>query len=337
MSKRRQSTIGIRDVARAAGVSVATTSRVLSKSDYPVAVDTRMRVERAASELGFVANAMARGLARARSDSIGVIVPVTNAYYDGMITGIEAAASEHGLTMLLGLTQADEDRREALVTEFLERRVDGILVCAAAYDRHSGRPPGQMPVPVVLVGQQPNAGYPMVRSDNVAAGRAAAEHLYALGHRHFAYLTPHRDWYDFRDRHAGIVHFLEQAGEPVTLELMDGLMGETGAYDRVRQACAEGLRATAIIASTDRHALGALAALADAGISVPEEMAVMGFDNYFTSAYLRPSLTSVSMPADAMGRTGVDYLRAMISGEKVPPDTELAATLIVRQSTIRSN
>ncbi|UYN99144.1 MAG: LacI family DNA-binding transcriptional regulator [Devosia sp.] len=333
MSRRRQRTIGIREVAQGAMVSVATASRVLSKSDYPVAEETRLRVERVARDLGFVPNAMARGLARARSDSIGVIVPVTNAYYDNMITGIETAARDRGLTMLLGLTQADEARREALVTQFLERRVDGIVVCAASHDQRLGRLPAQMPVPMVLVGQQPNAGYPMVRSDNVQAGVAAARHLYERGHRRFAYMTPQADWYDFNDRYKGLKAYLDAAGEPVSIALMDGVAGETGAYERIRSACASGLDATAIIASTDRHAIGTLAALADAGVSVPDEVAVMGFDNYLTSAYLRPSLTSVSMPAAEMGRLGVEHLWSMLNGGDVPEDTELQARLIVRQST----
>lgn len=92
---------------------MATASRVLSKAEYPVAADTRQRVLDAAATLGFVPNAMARGLARSRSDSVGVVMPWTNAYYAAMMSGIEAAARAHGLTMLLGLTNGDEGRREA--------------------------------------------------------------------------------------------------------------------------------------------------------------------------------------------------------------------------------
>jgi DNA-binding LacI/PurR family transcriptional regulator len=333
MPPRRTKKISIRDVARAAGVSVATASRVLSKTDYPVAAGTYQQVVDAASALGFVPNAMARGLARSRSDSVGVIMPAPNPYYAAMMSGIEAAAHAQGLTMLLGLTNGDEGRREAYVTTFLERRVDGILICAAAHDRRSGRPPEEMPVPVVLIGQQPNAGYSIIRTDNVAAGHTAARHLWSLGHRRYAYITPDDAWYDFRDRRLGMMSFLESTGEPFSVELLDEIRDETDAYRRISDACRKEFDATAIVASTDRHALGALAALVDAGVRIPEDKAVMGFDNYITSNFLRPSLTSISMPAMEMGRLGIEYLRQKIDGAAVPQDTVLRATLVARQST----
>ncbi|UVK41150.1 LacI family transcriptional regulator [Mesorhizobium sp. AR10] len=333
MPPRRTKEISIRDVARAAGVSVATASRAMSKTDYPVAAGTRQQVIDAARALGFVPNAMARGLARSRSDSVGVVIPSANAYYAAMMSGIEAATHAQGLTMLLGLTNGDEGRREAYITAFLERRVDGILVCAAAHDQRPSRPPEEMPVPVVLIGQQPNAGYSIIRTDNVAAGHTAARHLWSLGHRRYAYITPDDAWYDFRDRRLGMMGFLESTGEPFSVELLDEIRGETDAYRRVSDACRNGFDATAIVASTDRHALGALAALADAGVRVPEDKAVMGFDNYITSSFLRPSLTSMSMPAMEMGRLGIEYLRQKINGSAVPQDTVLQAALVARQST----
>ncbi|MDE1993240.1 MAG: substrate-binding domain-containing protein, partial [Rhizobiaceae bacterium] len=268
-----------------------------------------------------------------RSDSIGVIIPSANPYYASMMSGIEAAARAHGLTMLLGLTNGDEGRREDYVTTFLERRVDGILVCAAAHDLTVGRRPEDMPVPVVLIGQQPNAGYPIIRTDNVAAGHLAAHHLWSLGHRKFAYITPNDAWYDFLDRRIGMMHFLESTGDHFSVKVLDGVQGETDAYQRVKDACQDGLEATAILASTDRHALAALAALSDAGVRVPEDKAVMGFDNYMTSSFLRPSLTSMSMPATEMGRLGIEYIRQKIDGAGVPDDTVLQAMLVARQST----
>lgn len=333
MPPRSTNETSIRDVARAAGVSVATASRVLSKADYPVAAGTRQQVLDAASALGFVPNAMARGLARSRSDSVGVVIPSPNPYYAAMMSGIEGAARAHGLTMLLGLTNGDESRREAHVAAFLERRVDGILICAAAHDQRRGRPLEEMPVPVVLIGQQPNAGHAIIRTDNVAAGHAAAHHLWSLGHRRYAYITPDDAWYDFRDRRLGMTAFLETTSEPFSVELLDGVHGESEAYRRVADACRNGFEATAIVASTDRHALGALAALADANVRVPEDKAVMGFDNYITSSFLRPSLTSMSMPAMEMGRLGIEYLRQKINGVAVPEDTVLQAALVARQST----
>lgn len=336
MSRKTSSVPGVRDVAKLAGVSVATASRVIAKTDYPVAAATRQRVIEAASALGFVRNAMARGLSRSKSESVGVIVPALHAYYAAMIEGIDEAATARGLTILLGLSRGDEAKREHLVTEFLERRADGLLICAGADDHRPGRTLDQMPVPTVLIGQQPNPGFPIVVTDNVAAGYDVARHLWSLGHRSYAFLAPNSGWHDFRDRQHGVTAFLEGTGEDYKLEVLEEIYGEADAFSRVSEVLQHGLAATAIIASTDRHALGALAALADMGRPVPESVAVVGFDNYLTSQFLRPALTSMHMPANEMGRLGLEILAAAIAGQPVPSLSELRATLVQRGSSVAS-
>ena len=324
----------IRDVARAAGVSVATASRVMAKADYPVAAPTRERVMLAARELGFVPNALARGLALARTDNIGVVVPVlSNPYYAAMVEAIDAAARERGLTMLLGLTGGDERRREAIIDDLLARKVDGLIVCAGAQDRRRGRTPVALGVPAVLIGQQANAGFPIIRTDNRKAGFDAARYLWGLGHRDFVYLTSHKSWHDFHDRGQGMLAFLAGTGEAFTAQIFDGLLGEADSYRRVREACASGLPATALLASTDRHALGALAALSDARRKVPRQISVMGFDDYITSGFVRPALTTMQMPAAEMGQLAVATIRDVLDGKAVQQKTLLEAKLVERGST----
>jgi DNA-binding LacI/PurR family transcriptional regulator len=326
----------IRDVARAAGVSVATASRVMAGTNYPVAEATRAKVLEAARSLGFVPNALARSLSRARSDSIGVVAPVLiNPYYAAMIEGIDRAAQTHGLSMLLSLTAGDEARRETAITELLARRVDGIIICAGADDHMSGRSAEAMGVPAVLIGQQPNGGFPLITTDNRQAGREATEYLWNLGHRRFAYLTSHQSWHDFHDRALGMFDYLETRSETYQAEVFDGIITEADAYRSIQTAYASGLEATAVLASTDRHALGALAALADAGYRVPDDVAVMGFDDYVSSAYVRPSLTTMQMPAETMGRMAVATLRGMLDGSDDVQDIVLQAKLIERGSTVR--
>ena len=334
MSRASTGTPSIRDVARAAEVSVATASRVLAKTDYPVAAKTRARVIAAANELGFVPNALARGLSRSRSDSIGVVVPMLmTPYYAAMVEGIDEAAKAHGLTMLLSLTGSDETRREAVIDEFLARRVDGILVCAGAPDHVPGRTPDALGVPTVLIGQQANPGFPIIRTDNRRAGFEAADYLWRLGHRRFLYLTSHDTWHDFHDRGQGMLDFLKTTGAPHEAEIVDGLYGEADTYRYMEQAIDRGIGATALIGSTDRHALGALAALSDAGRKVPDDVSVMGFDDYITSTFVRPALTTMRMPSAEMGRLGVIRLGEMLAGGDVPPETVLAAEKIERGST----
>jgi DNA-binding LacI/PurR family transcriptional regulator len=325
---------GIRDVAKAAGVSVATASRVMAKADYPVAAQTRQRVLDAAQRLSFVPNALARGLVRSKTDTIGVIVPgIINPYYAAMVEAVDRAARGQGLTTLLGLTGGNEERREEIIDELVSRRVDGLIVCAGADDHRPGRAPGALSVPMVLIGEQPNPGFSVIRTDNHQAGFEAARHLWSLGHRRFVYLTSLASWHDFHQRGQGMLAFLENAGEGHAVEIHEGLFGEVDAYRHVSDMCASGLTATAILASTDRHALGALAALADTGIKVPDQVSVMGFDDYVTSGFIRPALTTMQMPAPEMGRLAVEVLAGHIHEQRPSETMRLHASLIERSST----
>ena len=326
----------IRDVARAAGVSVATASRVMAKANYPVAEATRERVESAARALAFVPNALARGLARARTDTIGVIVPgITNPYYATMVEAIDRTARDHGLTTLLGLTGGDEAQRETSIDDMVGRRVDGLVICAGAQDHIAGRTPDELGIPAVLIGEQANTGFPIVRTDNHRAGYEAAKYLWSQGHRSFLYLTSHTSWHDFEERGKGVNAFLKESGAPKA-QIFDGLFGERDAYKQMRRACADGLAATAVIPSTDSHALGALAALADAGISVPRQVSVIGFDDYVTSEYIRPALTTMRMPAAEMGVIAVGMLSDRLAGRPVLETTLLTATLVERTSAAKA-
>lgn len=325
---------GIRDVARAAGVSVATASRVMAKADYPVAADTRQRVLDAARRLSFVPNALARGLVRSKTDTIGVVVPgIINPYYAAMVEAIDRAARGQGLTTLLGLTGGNEERREEIIDELVSRRVDGLIVCAGADDHRPGRAPEALSVPMVLIGEQPNPGFSIVQTDNHQAGFEAAQHLWSLGHRTFVYLTSLPSWHDFHERGQGMLAFLESVGEHHAAEIHEGLFGEVDAYRHVRDMCASGLTATAILASTDRHALGALAALADAAIKVPDQVSVMGFDDYITSGFIRPALTTMQMPAAEMGRVAVAVLTSHLGEQRPGEAMRLDASLVERTST----
>lgn len=326
----------IRDVAHAAGVSVATVSRVMAKTDYPVASATRARVIEAARNLGFVPNALARGLSLSRTDSIGVVAPIlSNPYYAAMVEGIDEVAHDFGLTMLLGLTGGDESRREIIIDEFLSRRVDGLLICAGASDQTLGRKAEVMGIPTVLIGQQPNAGFPIITTDNRRAGFDATDYLWGLGHRKFAFLTSRDSWHDFHERGQGMFDCLHDKDERFEAQVFEGLYNEADAYCCVRDIYSNGSAVTALLASTDRHAMGALAALSDETRKVPDNVSVMGFDDYVTSNFIRPSLTTMHIPSAEMGRISVSKLTNMLKKKDVRHETVLTASLIKRHSTGR--
>ena len=321
-------------MAKAAGVSVATVSRVISKADYPVAEATRQRVRDAARHLGFMPNALARGLARSRTDTIGIVVPgITNPYYAAMVETIDRSVREIGLRTLLGLTSGNEERREEIIDDLVSRRVDGLIICAGADDNRTGRPPHQLGIPAILVGEQANAGHAIIKTDNFGAGYNAIQFLWSLGHRTFLYLTSLESWHDFHQRGQGMRAFLRSRTEPYEFCIEDGLFGEADTYRRMSEICKTGLGATAVLASTDRHALGTLAALEDAHHAVPAAVSVMGFDDYVTSGFIRPALTTMRMPVESMGQTAVLLLRDSLEGRGVREQTLFQAELIERKST----
>lgn len=326
--------IGIRDVARHAGFSVATVSRVLADGGYPVARDTRERVLAAVAELGFVPNLLARTFATSRTDTIGVAMPVLNAYYAKMLAGIEKEATDNGLSVLLSLVGDDHARREKAIDQFLARQLDGMVICSGAGDSKLDRGPERISMPTVVVGQQPEAGFATVTVDNRKASYLATDHLIARGHRDIILLTSKSEWFDFHDRRAGFEARIREQGAGWTGTVIEGAFDERDAYEAVRGITAQRSAATAILAATDRQALGALAALADLGIDVPSKMAVVGFDNLPTSEFIRPALTSVDMPADEMGREAVSMI---VGSHRIEPialvSRTFEPTLVVRHSS----
>ncbi|ODT84125.1 MAG: hypothetical protein ABS76_01065 [Pelagibacterium sp. SCN 64-44] len=326
--------IGVREVASHARVSVATVSRVLADSGYPVAKATRERVLASVAQLGFVPDLVAKTFATSRTNTIGVAVPVLNTYYAKMLMGIESEATRNGLSILLSIVGNDHDRREAAIDQFLGRRLDGMVVCSGAGDGAMDRGPDIIGIPTVVIGQQPDAGFVSVTVDNHAAGYLATGHLIERGHREIIMLTGNSGWFDFRDRRAGFEARLREQGQDYTGRVIEGAFNEADAYRIVRHLMEEGTSATAILAATDRQALGALAALTDLEVAMPERMAVVGFDNLPTSEFLRPSLTSVDMPADRMGALAIRMIRDFIGPDEIRLVSQiLEPRLVVRKSS----
>jgi DNA-binding LacI/PurR family transcriptional regulator len=325
--------IGIRDVAKAAGVSVATVSRVLAKADYPVSEDARQRVLSTAEALGYVPNLLAKTFATSRTDTIGVAMPMLNAYYAKMLAGIEGEATKAGLSILLTIVGTSDERREKAIDQFLARQLDGMIICSGAKDGPLRRTPTQLGIPAVIIGQQPSKGYVTVTVDNRRASYEATDHLVSRGNRHIIFLTSNSEWPDFRDRLEGFQERLAE-GEGASAHVIEGVFDEAQAYRAVSKLVRDKTDATAILAATDRQALGAMAALSDAGVRVPNDMAVVGFDNYHTSEFVRPSLTSVDMPADAMGAKAVELVcMANASGVDKMVSVVLEPRLFIRQSS----
>lgn len=329
--------VGIRDVAREAGVSVATVSRVLSAGGYPVSEETRRKVLASAKRLNFVPNDLARGLSQDRTNTIGVIVPnLANLYYARLLLGVEEAAAKHGISIIFCNTNHDVSKRESDIRLLLQKRVDGILICGSGTDYHSGMGPlVNTGAPFVVLGRQDSLQHPAVHADNLRAGYVATRHLIEQGHRRIAFFTGPERWREGSDRVAGYKACLEEnslAMDPTLLLTCD--FQELDAYNRMFNLDRSSVSFTACLAGNDRIALGIMAAATDLGYVIPDSLAVVGFDNIATSRYMRPSLTTMDMPAHRMGAEGMRLLLRVIAGETVPSRTVFDAELLIRQSSV---
>ena len=321
------------DVARLAGVSHQTVSRVLN--NHPsVRQETRERVLRAVHQLNYRPNALARGLAARRSKVIGVVSFDTILYGPAAtLLGIERAARAAGYGInIVTLERLDRSGVATAIDALSEQSVAGVVLIApmvsAAVAMH-GLPTG---VPAVLVEPGGGSELPSVSVDQVAGARLAVEHLLALGHETVVHITGPRDWLEARDRLDGWRLALETAGRRVP-PVITGDWSPRAGYE-IGQSLAERRDATAIFCANDHQALGLLRALHQRRVRVPEDVSVVGFDDIPEAEYFTPPLTTVRQDFDEVGRRCVaallDLLDGSAEGSNLSP---VEPTLVVRASS----
>lgn len=333
---RTRAAVSIKDVAAAAGVSTATVSRVLSPAnpDTPIRPSTRERVEHAIAELGYRPNDLARALLQQRSSAIGLVLPdIANPYYPPLVRAVEDVASRHGYRVVLCNTDRQQEKAAAYLEVLVKTRVDGIVIAGGG----TALPPESLVLrtyqtKIVTVGRH-ESDHPSVRVDNRAAQRSATEHLTGLGHRRIGYVGGPLDSRTAQDRLEGHADALRDAGIPADGELVAHAgFDEAGGYQAARGLLRLDERPTALVCANDRAAFGAYAALVDAGLSIPGDMSVIGFDDVPMASYVRPTLTTVSVPTYDLGAHATDILLAAIDGQERPAPVILPTTLRIRAS-----
>lgn len=319
------------DVARLAGVSHQTVSRVLNDSPH-VRPDTRARVRAAMDELGYRPNLTARSLATQRSGLIGVLA--TGLPHSGpsrILTGIETAARAAGYTALVAIVDDASDDVDAVLAGFASRRVDGIAVIAPHPWLVESAAALAGNTPMLLVTGDPGAGgLPSVGVDQVLGARLAVEHLIGRGLTDIAHVSGPRSWVDATLRIEGWRDALAAAGLRVGV-LHEGDWSAERAF-AIGTRLASGPLPEAIFCANDLTALGIIAALRGAGVSVPGEVSVVGFDDIPGAAFLDPPLTTVRQPLAEAGAHCVDALLAAMAGAP-GARTTLSPELVVRAST----
>lgn len=335
----------ITQVARLAGVSIATASRVVSEADYPVSAGTRERVLTAARELDYVPNALARGLLKSQIPVVGVIVhDITDPYFAEVVRGVEDAAESGGYLVITCSSERVGAREASYVRLLRSMRAAGVIFAGSGMDdpasveelpRHVAalRASG-----AAVVHLSPHSqGAPEISVDNQAGIASMVAALVGLGHRRIVFMAGPASLYVARERLLGYRRGLAEAGIPVDEKLIvdTGFSAEAGAraIDDVFAAQLEaGTDFTAILCANDLLALGALQRLHEHGIDVPGDVSVAGFDDIPVAAMTAPSLSTVRLPLREMGRRGFDVAIRSLTGEQIQPQL-LPTEVVMRDST----
>ena len=327
--------VTIRDVAREAGVSVATVSRVLNDSG-PVSEITRHRIREVATRMRYVPDSAARSLITRRSTTVGVLLPdLHGEFFSEVIRGIDQTAQRSGYHLLVSGSHNDKGEIEAALRA-MRGRVDGLVIMSPDIDSAAlvANLPASSPV-VLLNCFVDGDGFDSLTIDNFGGASAMVHHLIAGGHRRIAFIKGAERNYDAAERLRGYRAALSEAGIEweEALEL-HGDFTESGGHAAGHRIASFRQRPTAVFAANDSMAIGALAALREAGVRVPDDMAVAGFDDIPIARYMSPPLTSVRVPISEMGERAVHMLLHAIDGKNLHARKQetLPTTLVIRAS-----
>jgi DNA-binding LacI/PurR family transcriptional regulator len=303
-------TATIGDVARRAGVSTATVSRVLAGLGGARPA-TRERVLDAARELGYRPSGVARSLKLRTTQTLGLIITdIENPFFPQLVRAVEDVAREHGFALLLCNAAEDPDRESAYLDLLVDRRVDGVVIAVSGLGARHREWLAEPPLPVVLVNTvAPGLPHPSITSDNVDGGRQAAAHLLDLGHRRLGVLTAGARNAAAPDRVAGVRRAVEAHGlDPASIAVVVGepdVGGGEAALCRLLDVAPE---TTGVLAYNDLMAIGAMRAIRASGRTVPGDISVVGFDDVAIAAYTDPPLTTIAQGIAELGRLAVERL-----------------------------
>ncbi|MCL6610231.1 MAG: LacI family transcriptional regulator [Peptococcaceae bacterium] len=328
----------IKDVADLAGVNPSTVSRVLNNAGLAVKEETRQRIMEAVRILNYKPNAVARSLRTRFTQLLGMVIPdISNPFFSILFKGAEAAASEKGFNIILGNTDDQKAREEALIQELRDRQVDGLILATAQVDGALENMSLEG-YPYVFVNRRPRetAGRYVV-ADNIKGAKLAIDHLVALGHTRIAHISGPLYTDVGLARLEGYRLALKDHGLPFSFEnVVESEHNEEAGYWSALELFRKSPEVTAIFAANDPIAIGVMTAVYERGLEIPGDISLVGYNDLPVVSKLRPPLTSVRLPLFEMGYKAAEMLIKIISGEPLEQDgIVLEPRLMVRESTAR--
>jgi LacI family transcriptional regulator len=330
-------TATVREVAKRAGVSAMTVSRVIN-GRAGVRPATRSRVEQAIADLDFLPNRVARGLTSSKTGAIGLIVPdLVNPFFTVVLRGAEMVARRAGYRVLLCNTESDLALERSYIEDMVSHRVEGLIIAPVNdSSRLNLSPLIRRRLPFVLIDRAvPGIDSDLVQADSAAGARRLMQHLVAIGHRRIALIIGSDDVSTTRERARGYRQGLGDADIPFDADLVvKATVDRIGGYRAMQQILRLERRPTAVFAVNNMTAMGAMQAIREAGLSVPQHVALVCFDDVEHLAVLSPFMTVIDQPAETFGTLAVQMLLERVSGDadERPRLVVLQTRLIVRQS-----
>src|SRR6185312_320624 len=327
----------LKDISLEAGVDIATVSRALN-GNYGVHKATRERVLAVAKSLNYRANLLARGLAMGRSHTLGLLVPdVGNPFVTELFRGAEDAAYSAGYHLLLCNSYLDPAREVQYIRSLLDKRVEGILMHSVdALSKTEVKELANSNVPVVLLCRPPNAySFSGVSVNQFEGGILGGKHLIDLGHKTVAFLSGSRSHPNFVERGKGFMKAIASSSEKVTSIVVHGSPSFGGGYQMTKKLLQQKRGITAIFAANDVTAFGAARAIFEAGLRIPDDISLIGFDNVELANIVRPPLTTIHQPKYEMGHAAVELLLGLAKDGslRVPEHRQFGVQIVERNST----
>jgi LacI family transcriptional regulator len=326
--------ISMADVAKLSGVSVATVSRILNKNGR-YSQETEQRVMDIIKQYDYKLNMSAKSLRTNRSQSIGVIVPdITNEFFDKIIRSIENYMIPHHYSVFVCDSNENEEMENMHIENLVSKNVDGIIYISGKTQVKAIE--DEYHIPVVYIDRRPDNVSMLIQSDNVTGGYLATEELIQKGCKRIVMLRDYRKVSTVQQRYLGYCNAHEKYGLPIEKELVVNVnVDYASAKKTMGEIIKSGIPFDGVFTSNDLIALGAIHALNDHNIRIPEDVKLVGFDNVSISEFCSPPITTVSQDTDKMGELSAKYLLRMLCGKKLGPERNvmIPVSLMKRKTT----